>query len=262
MAHLFAYFDESGKRGEHPIVAFSGFVDGFNQWRVLQEKWLHLLVENGIEEFHASKAIRYSQPYGKMARGNAETRTKNILPFIRAITEELALGIAIAVDVRAYEAADPMLHRAYGRDPHYFAFFLAINEILNHPWVKKDHTIGLILDDEEEKCVECYRLLNKLKLANPRVRESIQSICFMSDRNAAPLQTCDLFAYLTRSEAQQRFLRKEYPYRDLFLAFQQVSPNTGKHLHFSGGFYDGPALLEFLEQHLEMVKRKAEGEQE
>src|SRR5437868_6809827 len=94
MAHLYCYFDESGKHGDHPIVCFNGFVDSFDNWRIFQQRWLYWLKHYGLKELHAVEALRYSQPYGDMKPGSAEERAKNILPFIREIAHWLALGIA------------------------------------------------------------------------------------------------------------------------------------------------------------------------
>jgi uncharacterized protein DUF3800 len=101
VAHLFAYFDESGKYKDHPVITFSGFVAGFQQWQNFQDKWNGLLREYKIDAVHTSKAIRYSRPYGNMkACRTAEDRAKDILPFIREIREGIELGIYFAVDVK------------------------------------------------------------------------------------------------------------------------------------------------------------------
>jgi len=254
VARLYAYFDESGKHGDHPIVAFSGFIDGMQGWQDFQRTWDKLLRENQIPEFHTSKAIRYSRPFGIMKPGKPEDRAKDLLPFVKAITEGLELGISFAVDVNAFKSPRfQPLRESFGGDPHYFAFFISINAILSYYGIPKDFTVSLILDDEEEKAHECYRLLKKMKLANEEIRKRIVSICFSDDRQAAPLQASDLFAYITRKEALRRFAGKEYPYRVLHSAFSDVSKETGNHLHFVSGFYDAEEIAKYQEWHIQQI---------
>jgi hypothetical protein len=80
-----------------------------------------------------------------------------------------------------------------------------------------------------------------MKLAYPETKR-VTSICFMDDANCPQLQACDMFAYITRREAEKRLLGINYEYSELFEAFRDVCPETKKHLHFAGGFYDAAAL--------------------
>ena len=257
MAHLYCHLDESGKHTEHPFVSFSGFVDGFEAWRAFQIRWDYWLKFYGLEEFHTVEALRYSQPYGKMQPGTPQDRIKDVLPFVKEIAFGLSLGIAMVVNVEDYRQAGEVFHRNFGIDPHYFAFARAVNEILVYPPIPKEYEIGLILDDEEAKAMECYRLLKKIKLSNEQVRKRVTSICFSSDRGSIPVQASDLFAYVTRLEAKRRFMGTEYVYRPLFEAFREVS-TEGRHLHFIGHFYNAELLAQYLALVKEQKKRKRE----
>jgi hypothetical protein len=243
VAHLYCYFDESGKHHDHRYVTFSGFASTFETWRAFQPRWTYWLRHYGIPVFHAAEALRYSQPYGKMAAAkNATERAQDILPFIREIAFGLELGIYHGVDVAAYRQFGNKLQRELGiHDPHYFAFVKTVQTITEHFEIPKHFEIGLILHNEEEKAIECYKFLNKMKLGYPEARR-ITSICFMEDLNCPQLQASDLFAYITRREAEKRLLGIDYEYSDLFEAFRQISPDTQRHLHFAGGFYDAAAL--------------------
>lgn len=256
MAHLYCHLDESGKHADHPFVSFSGFVDGFETWRAFQLRWAHWLKHYELDEFHTVEALRYSQPYGNMKRGTAEDRIKDVLPFVREIALGLSLGIVTAVDVQAYGRAGAGFHKTFGRDPHYFAFARAVNEILIYPAIPKHYEVGLILDDDEAKAMECYRLLKKMKAQHEQVRKRVTSICFDSDRSSIPVQASDLFAYVVRLEAQKRFLGIDYVYRPLFEAFREVSPETGRHLHFAGYFYNAELLARYLDKATEQRRKR------
>jgi hypothetical protein len=236
LAHLYVYLDESGKKGEHPIVSFSGLVSTFDQWRAFQTQWDHWLGHYQIPHFHAVEAVRFSRPYGTMEPGTPADRIRDILPFIGAITEGIAMGVAVAVDVRAYESIGGSLYRRYGQDPHYFAFYNAVAAVLDHYEVPVEATISLICDDDEQTAIRCYRLLKKMKRQYVDIVKRIPSICFNDDKSGGQTQAADLFAYVTRLEAQRKYLGKDYRWHPLFEAFQSGTPQ--RHLHFAGGFYD------------------------
>lgn len=245
MASLYGYFDESGKFLDHPIVVFAGFVDGFQPWYEFYGKWNQWLRHYEITALHAAEALRHSQPYGKMKAGSPEDRTSDILPFVREITSGIELAVLAAVDVRAYKTAHSLIHQKYGVDPHYFAFNLAVRQMLTHFEIPKKHTFGLICDEDEEKAIRCYGLLKKLKREYPEVRDRVKNICFGDDIEHPQLQAADLFSYITRLEAQRQFAQKDHPYKDLKGAFEYLAPDTGRHLHFVGGYYGAEELANF-----------------
>lgn len=86
------------------------------------------------------------------------------MPFVHEIVKGPELGILIAVDVAAYKAADRALHKRFGPDPHLFAFYLALSEIMQFFMIPPNLTVGLILDDEEKKSKLCYDLWKKLRM--------------------------------------------------------------------------------------------------
>jgi hypothetical protein len=251
LAHLFAHFDESGKYKEHPIVAFSGFVDGMERWGTFGGKWVQLLRSCQLKDFHAVRALRYSRPYGNLPKGTSQERTSQILPFIKEIVQGISLGIAVAVDVREYRKVKE-LHRLYGPDPHYFAFAVAINIILRHFEIPREYTVGLICDDDQEKAIRCYKLLKKLKLNIPEVAKRVTSICFSDDRDTPQVQAADLFAYLSQSEAQRIFAGREYPYQSLFQSFFNVLP-SGEYMSLEARFFSENDLRVHVEQRTDAI---------
>src|SRR6266404_9099715 len=74
LAHLYGFFDESGKYGDCSTVSVAGFVDGFVKWQAFTTKWTHLLREHQIPDFKAIKILQHSQPFGNRPKGTAEER--------------------------------------------------------------------------------------------------------------------------------------------------------------------------------------------
>jgi hypothetical protein len=254
MAHLYAYCDESGKQEEHPVVVFNGVVDAFEPWRKFGDDWARLLREYELTAFHANEAVRHSQPYGTMRPGTAEQRSKDVLPFLKAIIQGIEFGIIAAVDVKAYAAAHPLLRKKFGDDPHYFAFYLAVSEILRHWGIPRNLAIGLCLDDDEKKAIPCYQFYRKMRMSNADARRRITSICFSDDKVSPQIQAADLLCYITRVETERRFFGKEYPYRNLFEELN-APPSAEHRIRFTGGFYTHEELSEYVDVHIK-PKRK------
>jgi hypothetical protein len=240
MAHLFAHFDESGKYKDCSIVSFAGLVDGWVRWRAFGEKWTQLLREYQVRDFRAVEALQHSQPFGNRPKGTAEERAGQVAPFIREIVRGVSLAVAVSVDVSAYAKVQE-LHRECGEDPHYFAFYMTLSLILQFFAIPKEYTLGLVFDDDEETAMRCYQLLKKLKRNIPEVKERVTSVCFSDDTGTPQIQAADLFAYLSRREAQQIFANKPYPYKNLFNSFGDVLPD-GTHMCLHAQFYSEEAL--------------------
>jgi hypothetical protein len=240
MAYLYAYCDESGKYKEQSIVSYSAIVDSMEPWIAFSNKWVQLLRLHEIPALHAVNALRHSRPFGKFPKCTPEERAAQIAPFIQEITSGLALAVSISVDVDAYRRSKT-LHKSFGKDPHYFAFFMVVTAILKYFAIPNPNTVGLICDDDQQKAIRCYRLLNKMKLSIPEVKERVTSICFSDHRGAPQVQTADLFSYLSRLEAMRIFAAKPYAYQSLFNSFGNVS-STGQHLNLDTRFYADNAL--------------------
>lgn len=253
MAHIFAFFDESGKYKQHPIVSVSGLVGKYTDWIAMGNAWYQLLREYQIPCLHAVRALRIREQFGKTGcAATPDERAAHILPFISSVIENLnGLALAVTVDVKAYGKVEA-LHKEFTPDPHYFAFFMAINNLLTFFSIPQRATIGLTFDDEQEKAMRCYQLLKKLKLRIPEVKDRITSICFSDDRDAPAIQAADLFAYLSRLEAMRIFANIECHYSSLFHAFGNRMP-TGKHLCMNAQFFDEDRLREFVKGEMRQI---------
>ena len=101
-----------------------------------------------------------------MYKRQAQDRARNLLPFVEAIVEGVEFGAIAAIDVAAYKSAKQKVLRSnVSQDPHYFAFFIAVSKILGHWIIPQNNTVGLILDDDEGKAIDCYRFLLRMKKA-------------------------------------------------------------------------------------------------
>lgn len=246
MAYLYAYCDESGKKDDHLIIVFSSLVDGFENWRRFGDTWAALLRRFHLTSFHAMKAMRYSQPYGTLQPSTASQRAKELLPFVEVIVDGVEFGAIVAIDVGAYKSEErDDLRFNVSDDPHYFAFFVAVSKILGHWIIPRNHTVGLILDDDEGKSIDCYKFLLRMKRVNPDVKNRVTSICFSDDRSSPQVQAADLFACLARLRAQETFLGKTNEYALLSEVFDRKE-NEVKHLLADSSYLQKADLEDFV----------------
>jgi Protein of unknown function (DUF3800) len=215
VAALFAYFDESGKFHDHSVVSVCGFVDTAEHWTHFSLDWKYWLRRSGLACLHAKKALRHSQPLSKkLPAFEPIPRSNAIAPFIRTIKQNLVFGVGVAVHVAAFQAAPSRMTEAFSGDPQYLAFTKAIYITLDH-FPDEKTSVALICDDDQEKALSVYRLLMRMKSADPKIKKRIPSICFGDDCEYPSLQAADLFSYLLRLEAERTFHGKQNPYAAL-----------------------------------------------
>lgn len=58
MGVIYAYFDESGKHNDHPVVSFTGVCTRPEALGPFDAEWQALLRQYGLDELHMVKAVR------------------------------------------------------------------------------------------------------------------------------------------------------------------------------------------------------------
>ncbi len=196
MAVIQAYFDESGKKGDHPVVTFSGVCVSQPKLQNFDEAWTALLQLYGLRSLHMARASRLSEKHGyKMPRGQtAEQKTEALIPFADSINEHLDFGLIQAWDVRGFNALSTQARHALGNpnDPYYIAFARGLPALDDS--VQPDDHINLICDDDRETAWDCYRHYRGIGHADPHIRDKIISLCFAKDEHFPALQAADMVA--------------------------------------------------------------------
>jgi hypothetical protein len=205
MAILHTCLDESGKFRDSQYVSFCGYISYAHDWEEFSRDWQSALLNENLSVLHAKDAYHFNgeEWKAKKARWGDEAESKRdalLLRFARIINEHAGPCTGAAVDC-AYYRSMPSEFRQRLTDPHYLAFEHAVREAVGWSNVaNKRHTVGIIVDDDQEYSVECYGLLTKLKLRAPDIKQRVVSICFATDDGYPPLQAADLLAYVTRQE--------------------------------------------------------------
>ena len=218
MAILCAYFDESGKMNDHPVVTFTGVCVSQLQLRTFDDAWNTLLRQYDLKSFHMAKASRLKLNNGpKMPRHQSpEERTDALVPFADCINEHLEIGLIQALDVRGFQSLTVAAKAGIGgpNDPHYLAFARGLLEITKD--VQADDKISLICDDDEQTAWGCYAHYRAIRRADDEVRKKVVSLSFANDEHFPALQAADMVAFLSRLEAKEQFYGDKYLFRRLF----------------------------------------------
>jgi hypothetical protein len=218
MAIFHAYFDESGKKSDHPVVTFSGVCVQQSRLAAFDAEWTLLLRQYGISSLHMARASRLSEKHGeKMPRGQTpDQRIDALVPFADCINEYLELGLVQAWDVRGFNSLSKQAKHSIGSptDPYYIAFARGITELSEY--VQADDRISLICDDDVATALDCHRHYRGIGNAYPEIWKKMISLTFAKDDYFPALQAADMVAFLSRLEAKSKFYGDRYSYRRLF----------------------------------------------
>lgn len=215
--HL-AYFDESGKQSDHPVVTFSGVAVSQSALQEFDDAWNKLLRYYGIPYLHMARASRLSEKQGyKIRKGQSiDERIDALIPFADCINDHLEIGLLQALDVKGFNSLSETAKIPVGspKNPHYLAFTRGLLEIVDY--VQEDDRISLICDDDPETALGCYEHYRGVRQAYEKVRRKTVALSFADDKHFPGLQAADMVAFLSRLEAKRQFYGGDYHFRRLY----------------------------------------------
>ncbi|HEV2491588.1 MAG TPA: DUF3800 domain-containing protein [Terriglobia bacterium] len=217
MAIWHAYFDESGKPHDQPVVTFCGVCGTRQAIDRFDEQWRLLLRRAGMRRLHTTRALRNSVKLGDhIPKQTVDERTDALKPFSDCINDHLEIGLVIASSVKGFQSLSAKAREKLGktRDPHYVAFvrgMLALGE-----YIKGNDLINMICDDDMETAWNCYLHWRKLRRFRRFFDAEVISLTFADDEHFPAVQAADMVASLARLEARLRFYGQPYSYKRLF----------------------------------------------
>jgi len=230
MAALYAYFDESGKSHQHDVVTFSGFISTWDRWQSLGEEWRRILRQCNIP------ALKFSEH---------KRRTSVMKKFIHVMRTEIEFGLSVSVKVEAFESLPDHLKTDLGGDPHHMAFRTVLMAMIRRMTAEPGTVINFTCDEDESTTLNCYKWYKEFKREYDEAREKLVSFCVADDVYLPQLQAADVFAGLSRAEAELRLLGRSYDFGELFEEFARQD-GSGR-LHFATLFCDDSSLRELAE---------------
>jgi hypothetical protein len=134
---------------------------------------------------------------------------------------------------------DSEFKRVVRQDPLFLAFHqVVLRGIEKTEVVDRYSPIGIIIDDDRESSLSCYKMLHTLKQTFPKVRERISSISFANDMAYPGIQAADMLAYESRKLMVELKKDSEYMPSDLWQSLTLLGINQPL-------FYS-PAILDML----------------
>ena len=216
MGILHGYFDESGKV-DKPAVAFCGFVAAASRIQSFDDEWNSILRVYEMDSLHMSRVFKAHVPLSaKIRKQSFAERIETLKPFADCIRKHFEYGMAMAVDVAAFQAMSPGAKKQLGKidNPHYLAFMQGMMGFHHH--VRSDDRISLFCDDDEETAWNCYQFYRRIRKIDEVSRKHFISISFANDESFPALQAADFLSSLTRMVARFDFFRTPYDYAPLF----------------------------------------------
>jgi hypothetical protein len=256
MAVIYAYFDESGKMGDHPVVALAGICATETHLRAFDQDWNSLLTQYGWKALHMKEVMKRSKFSHNVRADTPKERAEALKPFVDCINNHLLLGIGQALDVAGFNALPKGTRAGLGNptNPGYVAFARAILELIH--FCQAGDRICLICDHDNETATHFFSHYKGIRRAHPTVQEMTISIAFADDRYFPALQAADMLAYLVRLEAKRRFFRDFYDYRPLLVYMIDEKPATSA-MGWRLGWFDKP-LLESMKSNADLVREREE----
>jgi len=217
VALYLAYFDESGKKSDHPVVTFAGVFAQQEKFEGFNTEWKGLLGQYGIKSIHMKEVSNLKKAVGSMGAGQTFLkRINSLVPFADCINQHLELGLIQAWDVKGFLAMDQKVKKGLGNpsDPYYLAFARAIAELVDY--VGPNDELKLVCDHDSETASECDLHYKAICAIDEEISRKVVSLSFADDELVPPLQAADMVAYLSRREARFMFYGEDYGFRPLF----------------------------------------------
>jgi hypothetical protein len=256
MAIIQAYFDESGKHKEHPVVTFCGVCVSQSKLDQFDDAWNSLLQQYGLRSLHMVNAMKHKKLSPTVPASTPEERIQVMKPFADCINTKLEYGLIQAYDVNGFNALPKGIRAGLGSptDPYFVAFargLLALND-----YVHADDKISIVCDHDLETAWDCFRHYNGIRRAHDLIRKQTISLSFADDEYFPALQAADMIAYLARLEAKRQFYKTPYSYKPLldYLVDNRPANSTLKW----GVMFANETLMRSMKAKADTVKEQEE----
>jgi uncharacterized protein DUF3800 len=215
MAFFHVYGDESGKMsGNADRTSFCGYVGHISQWERFSAGWNNVRIRYQVPAIHMARIAHpesKDDDWKKVKEkwGDAwDAISKRMLGELGEMVRESGIVcIGAVVDSKHFRLlADtyPLFKKAH-RDPVHMAFHTFIMRAIDKTEViDKTSRIGIVIDNDREFAMACYKQLESLKsLADndqkfARVKERVHAITFANDASYPGVQAADMIAYEAR----------------------------------------------------------------
>ena len=225
------YGDESGKMNSNADrTSFCGYVADGPIWEAFSANWTACRFKWGLPPIHMARITKpenKDDDWKKLKEKWGEEKWDKLMPVIlgelrEVVRESRIVCVGAVVDsqhFRELASKDKLFKKAY-KDPVHMAFhFFIMRAIDAIEVVDKRSPIGVVVDNDKEFAMACYKQLESLKnmadYPNPfqsrfiRVKQRIHSMCFVDDESFPGVQAADMIAYEARRIMVERITNPE-----------------------------------------------------
>src|ERR1700677_789377 len=249
MAFFHAYGDESGKMsGSAERTSFCGYVGHISQWERFSAGWNNVRIRYQIPPIHMARIAypdrkddewkRVKEKWGSAWSSITARMFKELGEMVRESGIVCVGAVVDSQHFRLLAEKDPLFKKAH-RDPVHMAFHTFVLRAIDMTEIiEKTSRIGVVIDNDQEFAMACYKQLETLKsLAGhdqkfARVKERVHAITFANDASYPGVQAADMIAYEARRVMVERMTNPEATsdlYDDLtFLRMHQPSYYTAE----------------------------------
>jgi hypothetical protein len=206
MAAVQFHCDESGKFKNSEYVSFCGFLGNGDQWGKFVAAWRAARILHHTPPIHVSAMLHPSEKNGWLTLSQKhgdkwpDKRQELLKEFATIIEQHKLVCFGTVIDAVAFKSLGlPILQERTTGDPHYLAVETtmvgALEKVL---WGDSNATMGIVMDDDEEKAIPCYALYRMVRQHHPKAKERYSGICFASDDLYPGIQAADMLSHESR----------------------------------------------------------------
>jgi hypothetical protein len=210
MASFYIYVDDSGKFDNEncEYTSLCGYIGHVSEWGRVSQEWRNCLLRFQVPYIHMApimfpdtsrdetwKAIKAK--WGSSWEPKRELLLHDLGAIIRS---SQIVCVGAVVDIAHFRSLpDSEFKRVVKENPLFLAFHqVVMRGIEKTEVIDRYSPIGVIIDDDRESSLSCYKMLHNLKQTFPKVRERISSISFANDVAYPGIQAADMLAYESR----------------------------------------------------------------
>jgi hypothetical protein len=237
VGHFIIYGDEAGKLASSDYTSFCGFVGSADEWARVSGEWTALRIAWGVPPLHMRCVMQPDRPGCQQwadikARWGSDWDDKRddmLKDFGAVIRHSNLAAMGCVVDSAHFRAMPDSLWKRQHQNPIYLSLFTLIGESLDRIDVYNKHlSVSLVVDDDEECAMNCYKFLNSMKKQLPRFNERITAITFGNDNEYPGLQMADMLAYEARNFMVNQLKNVENPLTPLLGLLTKMGVNIPK----------------------------------
>jgi hypothetical protein len=250
---MIAYFDESGKPEDKPIVSLAAFVAADVKWFRFDVKWRHLLEANkaaihpdlNVRWFHMTDFGPRIEPYNEWGE---QKRIRFCASMAKTIKDTIIFGTCHSLVVSDWnEIIVPSLENAYKKKRGWYIFLMqgVLEDIANFVRVPRHERIACVFDQNKE-----VSFAAKMHYAGIKKSKGWDNIFGAEAYDRSPLvpglQAADLLAYEGRLAVVNKVLN------DSAEPIRKMLENLTNRKQITIGRYLREDLLKFHKQWMQV----------